>query len=133
MAKLTLPDAILHPTPRVLRQFAAGLVCASSLLAFTQRASSSHAVVWLALAVLAAALAIGAPRVLRPLFIVLSAVTFPVGFVLQRVLLGAFFFCAFTPFALVLRGVRRARRGDEPHRWRVSAPRPATEAYFRPY
>jgi len=133
MTKLALPPPLRHPTPRVLRQFGAGLVCLLLVLAYTLRASAGLTGLALGLAALAGALAAAVPSVLRWPFVAVSLVTYPLGLVLQRVLLAAGFFLVFTPFALGLRAVRRARGEVPVTGWRPAPPARPPEEYFRPY
>lgn len=73
-----------------------------------------------------------------PLFVSLSVVSFPIGFVLSHIILGALFFLLIAPVAIVFRVVGRdsmRRRYDSgaPSYW--SEPRPARgkESYFRQF
>ena len=104
-----------HPSRRELRQFGLiGLVAFGALGAwvfwrhsfacfqFAPGASLALAALLWSLAGLCAALALLAPRGLRPLFIGLSLVTFPIGYVVSHVLLAVLFYGVVTPVGLVL-------------------------------
>jgi hypothetical protein len=54
-------------------------------------------------------LALGAPSALRPLYVGLSFVTFPIGWVVSHLLLGVLFFGIITPIGLVMRLFGRDR------------------------
>lgn len=47
------------------------------------------------------------PKVLRPLFILLMVVAFPIGFVISNVILAALFYAVFTPLALLFKIIGR--------------------------
>lgn len=53
------------------------------------------------------ALAFVQPKLLKPLFIALMVVAFPIGFVISNVILAALFYGLFTPIALVFKMVGR--------------------------
>ncbi|MDB4400300.1 SxtJ family membrane protein [Akkermansiaceae bacterium] len=47
------------------------------------------------------------PKVLRPLFVLLMVVAFPVGFVISNVILALLFYAVFTPLALFFKVIGR--------------------------
>jgi hypothetical protein len=47
------------------------------------------------------------PKVLRPLFVLLMVVAFPVGFVISNVILALLFYAVFTPLALLFKVIGR--------------------------
>jgi hypothetical protein len=118
----------------VLRQFGAGLLALAAVGAFTQREHPAACAALLGVGLGVTLVTALAPRALRPLFVGVSALTFPLGLLLQRLLLAAFFFGCFTPLALVLRGYRRLRgRHTGSAGWvTVNDPRQPDD-YFRPY
>jgi hypothetical protein len=65
-------------------------------------ASTTAYVLW-GVAVLCAALAGAAPPALRPLYVALSAITLPIGFVVSHVVLALLFYIVLTPIGLVMR------------------------------
>jgi len=79
-----------------------------------------------------------APSLLRPLWLLLSALALPVGYVLSFVALAAIFYGVVTPIGLVFRVLGRdalARRRD-PHAetyWVRREPRPDAARYFRQF
>lgn len=114
----------------MLRQFGVALAVLASWGAFTQRQSPC---VFALVAVAAAALVatVCAPQALRVLFVGASAVTYPLGWLVQRVLLGCFYFMVFTPAALLLRGYRRMRGQTEGvHGWETVDATRSTDDYF---
>lgn len=78
------------------------------------------------------------PRGNRPIFVLLSVVTFPIGFVLSYVILGAVFFGLFAPIALVFRLIgrdplERKLDADAQTYWsKARPPRPKSD-YFKQY
>jgi hypothetical protein len=60
-----------------------------------------------AVAALCGALALAAPRALRPLYVVLTAISLPIGFVVSHVIMALLYFGVFAPVALFFRVLRR--------------------------
>jgi len=90
----------------------------------------------LAAAVLPAVLAAAAPRALRPLYVVLTALGLPIGFVMSYVFLGVVYFGLFTPIALIFRLVGRdalSRKFDREAStyWRPHRATKEIRRYFR--
>jgi len=58
------------------------------------------------------------PEVLRPLFVLLMVVAFPIGFVISNVILAVLFYAVFTPLALLFKIIGRdaLNRKIEPDR-----------------
>ncbi|MCH8806564.1 MAG: hypothetical protein IH986_10810 [Planctomycetes bacterium] len=52
-------------------------------------------------------LALAAPALLRPLYVALTAVSLPIGFVLSHVIMAVFFYLIFTPLGLLFRVMGR--------------------------
>lgn len=129
-----LVDINWTPTDRVLRDFGGiaagvfGLVAVSMWrhwLWFAHR-DVPPALMWsvAALAVFSLVAAFVAPRANRPLFIGLTLVSFPIGFVMSHVIMAALFFVVLTPVAAVMRIIGR----DPLHR-RVG---PSAASYWSP-
>ena len=59
------------------------------------------------LAVLAFIFAFIQPKFLRPLFVVLMVVVFPIGFVISNIILASLFYGVFTAFALIFKVIKR--------------------------
>jgi Saxitoxin biosynthesis operon protein SxtJ len=105
----------LKPTDRELRQFGFIALGAFGLLGalifwrlvplwrlFGAAAPTAAYVVW-AVGALSALLSIVAPKLNRPLYVGLSVVAYPVGFVVSYVIMGAFFYLILTPLGLLFR------------------------------
>jgi len=79
------------------------------------------------------------PKFNRALFVSLSVVSFPIGFVISHVIMGLLFFGLFAPIAIVFRLIgrdalhRRAARGAGASYWIKARPRRAKSDYFKQY
>lgn len=91
-----------------------------------------------AAALVVAILSLAAPGGLRPLYIVLTLVAFPIGYVVSHVILALLFYGLLTPVGLLFRVLRR----DPLHRkfdrdaesyWVPRRQREAKEYYFRQF
>lgn len=92
----------------------------------------------LAVGVLSGVLAMVAPRLVKPLFVGLTVVTFPIGFVVSHVILALLYYAILTPFGLAMRaaGVDPMQRRFDPRAttyWEKKTPRTDVRAYFRQY
>jgi saxitoxin biosynthesis operon SxtJ-like protein len=134
-------DINLHPTDRILRQFAG-----ASLLLFGGLAANQ----WLmrgnprtAAALLVAAFVVGVaglvrPRAVRWLFVAATLAAFPMGWLLSQVMLVVLFVAVITPVALLfkLRGrdrLARHRRAEQTSYWRPKASTGDMGRYLRQY
>ncbi len=91
-----------------------------------------------ALGVLAALASLVYPRANRPLFLGLSLVAFPIGFVLSYLILGTLFFGIITPMGLALRlfgrdAMSRGFRPDVDSYWTPARPAPDRARYFKQF
>jgi Saxitoxin biosynthesis operon protein SxtJ len=119
---MTWADIPRNPAPRVLRQFA-GLWLLFFLTAAAWQ-GYGHGRVVLGVLLAAAALAVGPlglvrPRAVRGVYVGSMMVTFPISWVVSRVVLALLFFGLFTPLALFFRlrgrdtlGLRRRPDGE---------------------
>lgn len=78
------------------------------------------------------------PRALRPLYLGLTLLTFPIGFVMSPVILAALYFLVLTPVGLVLRLVgsdpmQRALDQSASTYWEEKAPVTDSQSYFKQY
>lgn len=140
-----------HPPPRTLRQFGLIGVAASALFAllcylrpfrpFASLPESAVGEVTLALGILAAyclITAFAAPRALRPLYLVLTALSLPIGLLISYAVMGVVFFGVITPVGLVFRLIGRdalSRRFDAqaPTYWVRRRPPGDVRRYFRQF
>jgi len=140
-----------HPTTRQLRRFGlstavfAGAIgawafWAKSLLGFdlSVAAADGTAIGLWCLAGTGLVLGLAAPRVLKPLYLALTVITLPIGFVVSWVVLLAVFALILTPLGLALRLLRRdplqRRFEPEAETYWVDHPQPPTpDRYFRQF
>lgn len=91
-----------------------------------------------ALGVLSLVLGLVAPRANRLLYVGLSLLAFPIGFVLSYVIMGALYFLIIGPIAIVLRiagrdPMSRARDPQAASYWTPARPARDKESYFHQY
>lgn len=91
-----------------------------------------------ALGLLALVLGLVFPRANRFLYVGLSLLAFPIGFVLSYVIMGALYFLVIGPIAVVFRLAGRdpMRRARDPHAssyWSPARPPRDKESYFHQY
>lgn len=103
---MTWSDLPLHPTTKVLRQFAAAWLVFFLALGAYQYLARGHAP--LGLALMGAALVIGLPgliwpRAVRWLFVGWMVVAFPIGWLISLLMLLIMFYGLITPVALLFR------------------------------
>lgn len=91
-----------------------------------------------ALALLAWLVGLSAPQMLRPLYILLTVLAFPIGWALSNLVLALIFIFCFVPFALWFRLIKR----DELHLnwnkqaksfWLNANPARSSASYYRPF
>jgi hypothetical protein len=107
-------DFPFRPPLTTLRWFAAIWVALLAAWAFYARDSVSAAGILVGLAVAFGLLGVGLPTTLRPLFITMMVVTYPIGWLVSRVLLVLVFCCLFIPLALLFKLIGRDALG---RRW----------------
>lgn len=113
-----------NPSLRKLRQFGALCVLAAVIAGFTRGP-------WWLLA--PAAIGTAWPALLRPVFVGASIVTYPIGWLVSRVVLAAIFFGLVTPLGIVFRLAGRDRlglRSAGPPRWIEKTPPRDPRSYF---
>jgi len=139
------------PSRRHLRVFGAGatvvfailgawLFCAHRIFGLEVSPPTAETVaygLW-ALAALAGLLAAVAPAALRPLYIALSAVSMPIGWVVSHAVLGTVYYGILTPIGLAMRLAGRdplGRRFDPQARsyWVDRPPPRNVKSYFRQF
>jgi hypothetical protein len=131
-----------HPTPKQLRVFGVGGLLASLAAALVLHFVWAAAALWIT-TVLAAGAAIClcsliSPAAARILYLGLTLVAMPIGFVVSIVLLAAFYFLLLTPVALVFRLIGRDvlyRRFDAAAEsyWVPHKPSEDMERYFHQF
>ncbi len=133
---------IWNPTTRVLRQFAGfwfPLFCVMVGIFLGRAAGHWPEIqkVWILMGVLAVA-GLVRPAIIRPVFVGLMVLTYPLGFIVSHVLLAGIFLCVLTPIGLVRRfmgadalNLRNGKRRDT--LWIKSSATQMKSRYTRPY
>lgn len=138
---MNLPDTLMNPGPRSLRQFAIGWLVFFVAMAGYQFGAHGRTTLalWLGgVAIAGYGLYRLKPSLFRWVFTGWLLLAFPVGWVSSQVALAAIFYCVFTPTALIFRVLRRDRLGLHQRRGASSywLPRKIStdvRRYFRPY
>jgi hypothetical protein len=139
-----------RPDERILRQFGwiafvgfsfLGAIAWWELLIFSfglGEARSTVAGAFLGLAVVSALFSLVFPKANLPIYLGLTALSFPIGFVLSYLIMGFLFFGMITPVGLFFRLTGRdpLHRRFEPNAssyWTDPRPRRGKESYFRQF
>jgi hypothetical protein len=145
-----LVDLNLRPDPRALRRFGYGALVGFGLLALLAwreagmfafglgEARLPLAAAFAALGAISILFSFAAPRANLPLYLTLTLVTFPIGFVMSYVILGVLFFVVFGGVALIMRLLRRdpLHRAYDPSAksyWSEARHNRSNESYFRQF
>ena len=130
----------LHPTDRMLRQFAGAWLLVFSGLAVNQWLMRAHART--AMALVGIALVIGVagllrPRLVRWLFVAATVLAFPIGWVVSQVMLVVLFIGVVTPVALLFKVQGRDRlarkRSAQSSYWKPKTAMEDIRRYLRQY
>jgi len=92
-------DVDLRPTDRKLRQFSGLLAAITIVLAVFDPLWGIVAIYGL--------VSLAVPRLAFPVYAILTVATFPIGWIVSRIMLAALFYVVLTPIAIVQRLVRR--------------------------
>jgi hypothetical protein len=138
---MTWRDIPWRPTSATLRQFAVCWMLFVGLLAFRVGGRHEQFVVGVVLAALAGGFGLAGlvwPAAVRPLFLTLTVATFPIGWVVSRMLLAVLFYGLFTPVGWVMRWWGRDALDLRPQAGRSTYWEPKLAAensrrYFRPF
>jgi hypothetical protein len=116
------------------------LAATGHLFGFALSAGAAQTTAWVLFSVAAAAavLCAAAPAALRPLFVTLTVLTLPIGWVVSHVVLAVVFYGVITPFALVFRLIGRDPLGrridpDAETYWVPRKPVKDPRRYFRQF
>jgi hypothetical protein len=140
----------LNPDPRILRQFGYIALGGFGLLgaaAFFEKwlfsgglGEARHPVAFalFGLAVLSAIFSLVAPKANKPIYVLLSVISYPIGFVMSYVIMGALFFGLFAPLAIMFRLAGRdtmARSYDRSAKsyWEAARTQPNNDRYFKQF
>lgn len=138
---MTWKDIPWRPTPTVLRQFAACWLVFVGLLAWRVGVHHENLIAGVALAALAAGCGVAGliwPPTVRPLFLALTVASFPIAWVVSRLLLAVLFYGVFTPVGWAMRLMGRdalqLRRGSDRYSyWEPKGIVVDPQRYFRPF
>ncbi len=131
----------LHPTDRMLRQFAGAWLVVFSGLAANQwlmRGNPRLAVALASLACIVGVAGLLRPRAICWLFITATVVAFPIGWVVSQAMLLVLFIGVMTPVALLfkVRGrdrLARKRTAEQASYWKPKTPTEDMRRYLRQY
>jgi hypothetical protein len=138
---MTFSDLNFSPSPRVLRQFAATWLLVFAALACWHGLHYQRPIAGVVLGVLTVLVGLAGlrkPSAVRGVYVAAVLLTFPLGWLVSRVLLAAIYYVILTPVALVFRLVGRDALRLRPRRdmttyW-LPKPQPADAAsYFRQF
>jgi len=125
-------------TNRVLRQFAALSILVFGGMAYWQglQGRSTLALIFAGLAVLIGPLGLAKPQAIRFVFVGMTAVAFPIGWLVSHVVLALLFFGMFTPVALLFKligrdALARRQRPEVPTYWAAQLVVKNVRSYFR--
>ena len=107
-------DVDLRPSDRKSRQFAAIWFVVSGLLALQLYLAGKPSAIYVAIVALAGLAGVLLPAIARPMFVAATVVTFPIGWLVSRVLLAIVFYGVFTPLAVLFRIVKRDALNRQP-------------------
>jgi hypothetical protein len=140
----------LNPEPRILRQFGFvalvgfGLLgCAAlfEVLMFAGGLGGAREPVaysLIGLGVLSALFSVAAPKANKPIYVLMSVATYPIGFVMSYVIMGLLYFGMFAPIAIVFRMIGRDTMGRRYDRsaatyWQAASKPSTHERYFKQF
>jgi hypothetical protein len=106
-------DVDLRPTDRKLRQFSGILAAIAIVLAIFDP-------LW-GIVVIYGLVSLAVPKLAFPVYAILTVATFPIGWIVSRVMLAALFYIVLTPIAIFQRLVRRDA---------LRLSKPETESYW---
>lgn len=135
-----------NPSERKLRQFAVASLFGFPLLGFMlnrllplSQLAPPNSILIGAAGLGAAVCLVGLifPRAIRPVYVALTAIAFPIGLVLGFLLLPLIYFGVLTPISLLLRALGKdpmnRTMGQGATYWIKRPPAPAAASYFRQY
>lgn len=134
-------DLNLNPNRKELRQFSIALIVATavvgSILWWKLGPNPWSQGLWIG-GPIAGLIGLALPAAIKPVFIALSVIAFPIGMVIGTLALVVVYYGVITPIGLVFRLIGRDplhRRFDDaaPSYWIERKPRPAAGRYFRQF
>jgi hypothetical protein len=132
-------ESVQPANSRVLRQFAALWTCLFAALAYFRSSAQENGYwIWIcgALMVMPGIAGLAKPAVIRPVFVLATVITRPIGWVVSHLILIVIFYGAFTPVALVFKligrdALTRRFRPDLESYWVPKPTAADSRSYFR--
>ena len=134
-------DLNLNPSKKELRVFglcALAFLCLVGWMVFRRTGSLPVAGAVAGLGVVLAGLALTVPQVLRPVWVVLMVVNYPIGWVVTHVVMALIFYLVVTPVGVIMRltgrdPMERAFDRSAKTYWKPRRPDSGSARYFRQY
>jgi hypothetical protein len=134
-------DIDLHPSNRVLRQFAAAWLLVLGVIGVNQwffRGNPRIAMTILVIAVAVGTIGLLRPQSIRSVFVVCTLATFPIGWFVSQLMLLTLFAVVITPVAWLFKingrdRLWRKRTPERPSYWKPKAPMHDVRRYLRQY
>ena len=138
MIDTSLPDQAPPLSNRLLREFAALwiLFCGGFACLAYARGQLTSALIFATLAIALGPIGLVKPQLIRPVYVLLTTITYPVGWVISHMLLALLYYCVFTPFGLAFRllgrdALCRHKRPESRSYWTPKAVPEDVQGYFR--
>lgn len=131
-----LPETLLRPTPRQLKQFALALPLAMLLIGWTMRTGRDALLIAALLSGAAAVVGWYFPAVVKPVYVGVSLLAYPIGLVVSELVMLAVYFGLLTPIALFFRitgrdALERKIDRDAQTYWRAKKQPSSARSYLR--
>jgi hypothetical protein len=134
-------DLNLNPTKKELRTFglcALAFLCLVGWIVFRRGGSTPTIATLVGIGIAVAGLGLTIPQALRPVWVVLMVVNYPIGWVITHVVMALIFYLVVTPVGVIMRLTGRdpmERAFDRSARtyWKPRRTDPDSSRYFRQY
>lgn len=136
-----LPENLRAPSAKMLRQFSVLwtlLFCGLGIWTYLSGKHGAITIVLISAGIVVGSAGLAKPALVRPIFVTWTAVTFPIGWVISRLILALIYYLVVTPIAVVFKVLGRdpLRRRYDPSAETYWRPKPRAEsvkAYFRQF
>jgi hypothetical protein len=134
-------DLNLNPTKKELRTFglcALGFVCVVGWIIYRRGGSTPTIATVVGIGIALAGLGLTIPQALRPVWVVLLFVNYPIGWVVTHVVMGLIFYLVVTPVGVIMRltgrdPMERAFDRSAKTYWKPRRTDSNSSRYFRQY
>jgi uncharacterized membrane protein len=134
-------DISFAPPTRTLRQFAGLWLCFLGLAAVIQGVIRHNLMLMAVFGTLAVTVGVAGlvkPSIIRPVFVGSMILAFPIGWTVNKIVLGCMFYGIFTPLAVLFRIIgrdtlSRRRRPTADTYWSAKGQPAQASSYFRPF